>query len=357
MSTRILFRIAGFACKFALIALALSVFTSAAFGAVELDDKVRLTDSSNCDHPSWSPDGQSIAYSSEQAIWSVNADGSGARKLYDALAWDGDPEYNHDGNKLYYSSESKTAFSARYLSIHVMDAAGGNIIKITDSADSREPSLSSDGSKIAYTSKLSGNYDIWIMNLDGSNKRQITDSEGDETSPSWSSDGSKIAYSHKGDIYTIGIDSIVPVRLTNDTYDNIDPSYSPDGKLISFASNRAGNYDIWMMSPDENSFFRATYDESIQKSPTWRPDGSSFAYVSNEGGEFNIWITNVDLKEVEFEILEEYKEDPVEIERNSHLERIRVFAVENPEKFILSVLLICFVSVVSIIYAFLSRIK
>ena len=355
MSSRFLFQIAGIACKFTLIALALSVFLSVTVGAVELDDKVRLTNSRNCDHPSWSPDGKKIAYSSEQAIWSVNSDGSGIRKLFDALAWDGDPEYSHDGSKLYYASESKNPFTARYISIHVMDAEGGNIVKITDSADSREPALNSDGTKIAYTSKLSGNYDIWVMDLDGSNKKQITDAEGDETSPSWSPVGSKIAYSYKGDLYTIGIDDIVPARLTNDSYDNINPSYSPDGKLISFASNRAGNYDIWMMSPDENSFFRATYDESLQKAPTWCPDGSSFAYVSNEDGEFNIWITNVDLEAVEFEILEDHS-DPEPIERNNIIEKIRVFAVENPEKFIISVLIISFLFVVLIVYSFLRRI-
>jgi len=356
MSTCFLTRIAGLACKFIFIALAFSVFISTSFAAISLEDKFQLTDTVNCDHPSWSPDGRKIAYSSEQGIWSINADASRSRKLFDALAWDGDPEYNYDGTMIYFASESKNAFSARYISVHSMGAEGGDIVKLTESADSRSPVESPDGKKIAYLSKLSGNYDIWIMDLDGTNKKQLTDEPGDASSPSWSPDGSKIIYSANGDIFTIGLDSVRPVQLIADSYDNIDPAYSPDGKLVIFSSDRTGDYDIWMMSSDENSFFRATYDESIQKSPTWCPDGSSFAYVSNEGGEFNIWVKNVYLETVEFEMLDKYTE-PESIERNHYLESIRVFALENPEKFILSVLVISFISVVSIIYAFLSRLK
>jgi TolB protein len=194
------------------------------------------------------------------------------------------------------------------------------------------------------------------MDSDGSNNYQITDALGDESSPSWSPDGSKIVYSSNGDIFTIETNSIIPVQLTDDSFNNIKPSYSPDGKLIIFASDRSGNYDIWMMGSDGKSIFRVTLEDSIQKSPTWCPDGSSFAYVSNEAGEFNIWIMNLDLQTVEFEILEEFKE-PDQVETNDVVERIRLFAVDNPEKFILSVLVISFVFVVSIVYAFLSKIK
>jgi TolB protein len=356
MSIYLWSKLAGLTCKFVLIAVAVSILISTAFGGISLDDKFQLTDSSNCDHPSWSPNGKRIAYSSEQGVWVINSDGTGAKKIFDALAWDGDPEYGHDGTIIHYASESKNAYSARYISIHSMGDEGGNIVKLTESADSRSPSASPDGTKIAYVSKLSGNYDVWVMDSDGSKNYQITDAPGDESSPSWSPDGSKIIYSSNGDIFTIETNSIRPVQLTDDSFDNIEPTYSPDGKLIIFASDRSGNYDIWMMGSDGNSIFRATLEDSIQKSPAWCPDGSSFAYVSNEAGEFNIWIMNLDVQTVEFEILEEFKE-PDQVETNNAMERIRLFAVDNPEKFVLSVLVISFLFVVSVVYAFLSKIK
>ncbi|WP_406662049.1 DPP IV N-terminal domain-containing protein [Methanolobus sp. ZRKC3] len=359
MCTTLYSRSGSFTFKFILIALAVSFFISTALGAVVLDDKSRLTDSTNCDHPSWSPDGKKITYSSEQAIWRINSDGSGSKKLFDALAWDGDPEFSHDGSQIYYASESKNAFSARYISIHVMDANGGNIVKLTETADSRSPSVSPDGTKIAYTSKLSGNYDVWVMDTDGSNKKQITDATGDESSPSWSPDGDKVIYSSNGDIFTIALDSIYPAQLTNDSYSNINPSFSPDGELVIFASDRAGDYDIWMVGADGKSFYRATFEGSVQKSPAWCPDGSSFAYVSNEDGQFNIWLMDLDLGKVEFEILDgsggdEFSEQVV---TNNYIEKVRLFATEKPEKFILSVLVLSFMMVVSIVYAFLSKIR
>ncbi|WP_406657212.1 hypothetical protein V7O62_01290 [Methanolobus sp. ZRKC2] len=319
-------------------------------------ESIQLTNGSNNDHPSWSPDGNRLVFASDQAIWSMNPDGSGRKRVYDGLAWEGEPVYNHDGDKIYYASESKNAFSARYISVHSMDVDGANVLKLTETADARGPSVSPDGTQIAYVSRIAGNYDVWVMDVDGSNNVRITDSPGDEASPSWSPDGSSLLYSLDGAIFVQGIESVKPVELLNNSYDNVEPVYSPDGKMIAFSSNQGGDYDLWLMDDDGKSFSMLTSAESNERAPSWSPDGNKIAYVSNEGGDYNIWLMTFDSGIVELEGVVEQNTDSRQNQLNPFVEKIRIFATEDPRTFIVSVLVISFLIVTFIVYSFLRKI-
>ncbi|MEZ5335137.1 MAG: hypothetical protein R2741_07830 [Methanolobus sp.] len=56
---------------------------------MSIDSDVKLTSTTNANNPAWSPDGEKIVYSANQAIWIMNSDGSGQKKLYDGMAWKG----------------------------------------------------------------------------------------------------------------------------------------------------------------------------------------------------------------------------------------------------------------------------
>lgn len=341
---------------FLLISLLLLISCSSAAVIVESD--VKLTNTTNANHPSWSPDGKKIVYAANQAIWIMNSDGSGQKKLYDGMAWEGEPVFNNDGTKIYFAAESKKAYSARYISLHVMDSDGSNGLKLTESSDSRNPDISPDGSTIAYTSHASGNYDVWIMSPEGTGNTRLTDAVGDESSPSWSPDGSTIVYSSMGDLFTIGIDAVRPVRLTSDSYNNVEPAYSPDGNTIAFASDVGGDYDLWLLESSRSSHVKITGDLSNERAPAWSPDGKKIAYVSNRDGEYNVWVMSLATEEVGFEVIE----SPVQYTTtkttdNEYVLQLRDYASNNPKEFIALVLLASFSFVALIVGSFLRKIS
>ena len=342
-----------------LIFLALSLLLPLACGAgtIIVDEDIRLTDGKGYNHPSWGPDGKKLTYAYNQGIWVMNADGSGTKKLYDTLAWSGDPVFNHDGSKIYYATESRTAYSARYISLHVMNADGSNNVKLTGTSDSREPSVSPDGRSIAYVSKISGNYDIWIMDISSRKNVQVTDDKGDESSPSWNPDGTRLLYSLGGDIYTQEPDAVKATRLTNDEFNNIEPAYSPQGDMIVFSSDRDGSYDLWIMRTDGTGMKKITMEKSNERSPAWSPDGSRIAYISNAGGEYNLWVLKLRVEKSEQAATVAYLEEESVVEISPHINKVRTFATEEPKKFIISILLISFVIVSGIVYSFLRKIR
>jgi Tol biopolymer transport system component len=143
--------------------------------------------------------------------------------------------------------------------------------------------------QIAFSSDRDGNYEIYVMNDDGSDVTRLTDDDANDFDPSWSPDGEKIAFvsfrdgSNNMEIYVMNSDGTDQTRLT-DNYDALDrePSWSPDGEKISFASNRDGNYEIYVMNADGTDQTRLTdNDDALDREPSWSPDGEKIAFVSD----------------------------------------------------------------------------
>lgn len=342
-----------------LLVLAVTALVPLAHGAGDIivEEELQLTQGRNCNHPSWSPDSRKLTYAYDHAIWVTNADGTGNTKLYSTLSWAGEPVFDPAGTKIYYATESKTAYSARYVSLHVMNADGSNNIKLTETSDCRDPSVSPDGRSIAYLSKIAGNYDIWLMDVNSRKSVQVTDTKGDESSLSWSPDGTRLIYSFAGDIYTQESDAAKAVRLTDDEFNNIEPSYSPNGDMIVFSSDRDGSYDLWIMRADGNGMKKLTLDKSSERSPAWSPEGSRISYISNSGGEFNIWMLKLRVENPEQVATVKYMPEESTKQVNTYVDNVRVFAMNDPKKFIISVLLISFVVVSGIVYSFLRKIR
>jgi Tol biopolymer transport system component len=121
------------------------------------------------------------------------------------------------------------------------------------SASTREETqaeYSRDGSRIAFASNRSGNWEIWVAAADGSRPRQVT--------------------------------TFAAAPASN-------PRWSPNGRLLAFNHSADGNADIYTMTPEGSSIRRVTAESSHEEAPAWSRDGRWLYFSSNRSGLFEIW--------------------------------------------------------------------
>jgi Tol biopolymer transport system component len=175
--------------------------------------------------------------------------------------------------------------------IYVMNPDGTNQANITNNfADDTHPSWAPDGSRIAFSSNRDGNSEIYVVNADGSNLSRITDrTSATDISPVWSPDGLRIAFASfdccpagaNYDIWVMNADGTDQVNITNHPAEDIYPAWQPGGATIAFQTNRDGNAEIYSMSPDGTGLANLTNSSSFEEQPDWSPDGSMIAFATD----------------------------------------------------------------------------
>jgi Tol biopolymer transport system component len=112
------------------------------------------------------------------------------------------------------------------------------------------PALSPDGRRLAFTSSRSGNYEVWVSDLEGQNAVRLTAVEGRSAGdPRWSPDGRWIVFETRkegrADVFAARADGSAIRQLTTHPADDLSVNWSWDGGWIYFSSNRAGTWDVW----------------------------------------------------------------------------------------------------------------
>lgn len=133
-------------------------------------------------------------------IWIANADGTEYRVLTHQRSMQYNPSLSPDGTKLAYIASNGHHHTDE---LHILDITTGEDIALTkNNYQEIVPKFSPDGKKIVYSSDFSGNYEIWSMNSDGTEKSQLTRMIGIDTHPVFSPDGKKILFSshHNGQL-------------------------------------------------------------------------------------------------------------------------------------------------------------
>ena len=147
--------------------------------------------------------------------------------------------------------------------------------------------------KIAFETNSDGNYEIYVVNRDGSGRSNLTQNPFADYSPAWSPDGGHIAFQTYRDgnaeIYVMNADGSGLINLTSDPSQDITPRWSPDGAKIAFASNRNGNHDIYVMNSDGTNPVGLTDNPAHEYGPAFSPDGAGILYTSEQDGNIEIY--------------------------------------------------------------------
>ena len=239
--------------------------------------------------PRVSYDGRKIVFMSDrgqpgyQNVWSMNSDGTGLlnltkTNLYGSSLWAAAP--NFDGSKVIYMGPRTNAGGG--YNLYVINGDGTGRTNLTaNTGDGNFPYWSYDGSKIVFdsfrdTTTNNSGEEVYIMNANGSGQTRLTFSPGRDFYPVISPDGTKIAFNSERDghrqIYMMNIDGSNQTNISNTATNVTDNTayFSPDGKRLSFTSSRDGVGDeVYVMNIDGSGQTRITFNNALDVYPAW----------------------------------------------------------------------------------------
>lgn len=213
----------------------------------------------------WSGDGEQLFYSSNRGggfgLWQVGRQGGKPQPVTIGGINADSVSTSRDGRRLIFETESASS-QLWSLPVRRGDTREAELLART-SGWHWHPSLSPDGSSLAFVSDRSGTPEVWAAQADGSSPRKLTSFGGPYTnSPSWSPDGSKVLFTTpvagNFEIYTVDAATGILEQLTDHPATDRNPTWSQDGRSIYFASNRTGGWEVWRLSLDFGSLEQVT---------------------------------------------------------------------------------------------------
>jgi tol-pal system beta propeller repeat protein TolB len=208
-------------------------------------------------------------------LMAMNPDGSGMVSI------------GVEGSKPHVSPDgTRVAYTTARDEIAVLDLSTG-----TESVVTREQSMvprwSPDGGSILFFSARSGRNELWVMNADGTEPRQLTHGGGESMEGDWSPDGTRIVFRRNsgdgGDIWIMNQDGSVAALLHAGERMDSDPRWSPDGRRIAFVSlvpvegEARLTSEIFVIEANGSGLLQLTRGGE-NWSPAWAPDGSRIAF-------------------------------------------------------------------------------
>lgn len=158
---------------------------------------------------------------------------------------------------------------------------------------------SPNGDKICFTADAESSSELFVINIDGSGLRQLTNDTKRDAYPSWSPDGQKIIYGKDVDrynprLYSINVDGSSEKELFDSGYPTTFGSYSPDGSKLVYMLKQDKQWQLYTYDFKSKRSTRALTSEASDFNPDWSPDGENILFESDRSGnnQDDIFILN-----------------------------------------------------------------
>jgi Tol biopolymer transport system component len=249
--------------------------------------------------PAWSPDGRRIAFwrvdgnSGQRDLATIDAGGqSDPAPVTNDAAVDWSPVWSPDGASLFFVSDRGGTMNVWRVSV---DPGTGRspadpVLVGAPAEDVAGLSAASAGGQFAYTSR-SALHELHLLTLDpghpglGGEGRVLYSGSLPIRDPHPSPGGDQIALTTRGsqeDLYILDPESGELRQLTNDLARDRGPQWSPDGTRIAFYSNRSGTYQVWLIRADGSGLRQLTDVADGAWYPVWSPDGTRLAFPTGK---------------------------------------------------------------------------
>lgn len=227
--------------------------------------------------------------SGKKEIYTCDFDGYNVRQATKENSISLSPSWSSDGQWLAY-----TSYRTGQPSIHIKGIGQKKSIVAKPSRLNISPVWLPGQHMIAATLASGDDQDIYLLTGEGKIIKKLTDNLGIDVSPTFSPDGRKMAFvsSRAGNpqIYVKDMDSGNTVRITYEGKYNTNPSWSPDGSKIAFSAALGGAHNVCVINPDGSGFTALTHSEGSNETPSWSPDGTLIAFSSTREGGSRIYV-------------------------------------------------------------------
>jgi len=187
-----------------------------------------------------------------------------------------------------------------------MNTLTGERLRLTTTdANERTPKWSPDGERLVFVSDRDGNREVYVMDLRGwlagdreASLTNISQHDAPDWQPAWSPDGRRIAFSSYRDdnweIYVVNADGTALIRVTDHPESDFAPTWSPDGSKLLFVSRRRGDADLFVLDLGTDELQQLTRSEWDEYEPAWSPDGQWIAFVTQVGDQADVFVMRAD---------------------------------------------------------------
>lgn len=200
--------------------------------------------------------------------------------------------------------DSRVAFistrSGRFKELYVMNLDGSDLRQLTrNQTINLSPSWAPDAKSLVFTSFKEGHPKLYEMDVLSGRERLVPTGPGMVMGASFSPNGREVAVTRSGgkgdsEIVLVSLDGGVTGRLTEGQTINVSPSFSPNGSQIAFCSGRTGSPQIYVMGTGGGQARRVTSRGSYNTQPVWSPKGDKIAYTGRVDGRFQIFVVGAD---------------------------------------------------------------
>lgn len=248
--------------------------------------------------------GTSIYFASDRSgqreIWAMDYDGSNQHRITSLRADAKQPVVSADAKLLAYTMlATHAADKTQSWQIVVQSTETGKRLRFDNppAPTNSSPEFAPDGKHILFSSTLTDWAQIYIANLDGSERRRISKINAIDVSPRVNpKTGTDVLFisdrSGKQQLWRMNIDGGDVEMLTNGEGEVANPAWSPDGRRVAFAWTQGyeiGGFNIFWMDVADRKPIQLTKDSGVNENPWWAPDGLHIVYTSRRGTKTQIF--------------------------------------------------------------------